>query len=109
MKNLLLLVLGMIGAISNGFAQKNTGTIKGTVTTSDGKPGESVSVQLKDKRRGEITNEKGVFEFNKLQPGSYTLSITFTGYEALEQQVEVAANQTATVSFQLKTSNKELQ
>ncbi|WP_207513617.1 TonB-dependent receptor [Longitalea luteola] len=109
MKQFFLLVFGILVAITNGFAQKSTGSIKGTVTTSDGKPAESVSVQIAGKRRGDITNEKGVFEILKLQPGSYTLTISFTGYEALEQQVEVVANQTATVSFQLKASNKELQ
>jgi iron complex outermembrane receptor protein len=109
MKHILLFVFGMITAVSSGFAQKSTGSIKGTVTTSDGKPGEGVSVQIKNTRRGEITNEKGVFEFNKLQPGTYILSITFTGHEALEQQVTVAAGKTASVSFLLKTSNKELQ
>jgi iron complex outermembrane receptor protein len=109
MKKIIVLAISCLFLITQSFAQKNTGTIKGSVTTSDGKPAEAVSVQIKNKRKGAVTNEKGFFEFYKMQPGSYTLVISFTGYEPLEQSVEITANQTVTVSFQLKATNKQLQ
>lgn len=90
-------------------AQQNNGKIKGTVTTSDGDPASFVNVILKNTRFGTITNEYGAFEFNKVKSGNYTIQISLTGYETLEEELSVNENSTTQLSLQLKVSNKELQ
>ncbi|MBV7529463.1 TonB-dependent receptor [Chitinophaga sp. sic0106] len=89
-------------------AQSNTGNIKGTIVTNDGQPGPFVSVQVKPTDRGTVSNEKGEFSLRKLEPGSYTLYISMIGYEATEQQVQVEANKTASVSVRLNVTDKQL-
>ncbi|RXM45020.1 TonB-dependent receptor [Flavobacterium sp. YO64] len=90
-------------------AQQNNGKIKGTITTSDGDPASFVNVILKNTRFGTITNEDGTFEFNKVKQGTYTIQVSLTGYETLQDEVSVTENNTTALSLQLKVSNKELQ
>ncbi len=85
------------------------GSIKGTVVTNDNKVAAYVSVAIKSNRSGTITDENGAFEFRKVKVGSYTIQISLTGYETIEQKVNVEENITASLSFQLKLSGIQLQ
>ena len=49
-----------------------------------------------------MTNEKGVFEWDDLPPGRYTILINAPGYQAQKQAVEVKANETAKIEITLK-------
>lgn len=93
---------------SNVFAQQNFGKIKGTITTSDGELAVGVNIILKSSKYGTISNEEGAFEFNRVKPNTYTVQVSLTGYETLEQQVTVITNETATLNLQLTVSNKQL-
>ena len=83
--------------------------IKGKVITADGLPAAYVSVQIKEKNRGALTDANGNFVFKKIQPGRYTLQVSVIGYKTIEQMVEVVKDQIIAVSIQLETSNKELE
>ena len=91
----------------NSFAQ--TGTIKGTIKTSDGQPAEMVNVVLKGTSKGTSTNNKGEYEINKVEAGTYTLVMSFVSLEPKEQQVEVKAGETTNVpDLILNESSKQL-
>lgn len=92
----------------NIFAQQNFGKIKGTITTSDGELAVGVNIILKNSKYGTISNEDGAFEFNRVKPNTYTLQVSLTGYETLEQEVTVSGNETTTLNLQLTVSNKQL-
>lgn len=79
----------------NAFAQ--TGTIKGTIKTSDGVPAELVTVTLKGTTKGTTVNSKGVYEIKKVSPGNYTLLTSFVGLETKEINIEVKENETTSV------------
>ncbi|PIF33506.1 iron complex outermembrane receptor protein [Flavobacterium sp. 9] len=102
-------VIGLFFIVTTtAFAQQNFGKIKGTVTTSDSELAIGVNIILKNSKYGTITNEDGVFEFNRVKANTYTLQVSLTGYETLEQEVSVSANETTTLNLQLKVSNKQL-
>lgn len=44
-----------------------------------------------------------------IPPGIYELEVSLVGYEIIAEEVIVAANKTATVTLQLKISDKQLQ
>lgn len=90
------------------FSQQNHGKIKGFITTSDGDPAAGVNIILKNSKYGTVSNEDGVFEFNRVKANTYTLQVSLTGYETLEQEVSVSDNETTSLNLQLKVSNKEL-
>jgi len=88
--------------------EKN-GNIHGAVTTSDGTAAAFVTVQIRSLSKGTLTNEDGHFSFSRLKPGSYTLSVSLTGYETIEQTVEVEEGKTAQLSIRLTVSRSQLQ
>lgn len=110
MKHLAILLL-IITSSLNIWANdpiEGSGSIKGTVTTSDGKPAPEVSVLIKGSAKGTITDEAGKFELRKLQSGNYILQFTYLGFETTEQSVTVEDGKAVNTSVQLNISHKEL-
>ncbi len=80
--------------------------VKGTITTSDGKPAQDVTVRIK--ARTTITDDAGIFTFHHLAPGTYQLEISLVGHNTLRQQVTVEENKTTSLTLQLQVSEKQL-
>jgi len=89
------------------FAQQFS-TISGTVTTSDGKPAAYISVGLKGKGLGNVTNDKGVFEIQRVKPGSYILRASGVGIQSIEKSVVIAAGENKTVDFVISQNSNQL-
>ncbi len=89
------------------FAQN--GKIVGQVLTSDNKPAFNVTVSLKGRAIGAMTDEQGNFIIPKVRTGKYTLVASFVGLKSQEQAIEVLENETTTVSFMLQESSNELE
>lgn len=68
-------------------------------------PGANVIVS---KTEGTSTNENGLYEIS-LNPGFYKIRVQFVGYENLIQNIELKANETLTINFPLKASQKLLE
>ncbi|MHC8947520.1 TonB-dependent siderophore receptor [Sphingobacterium hungaricum] len=88
------------------FAQQAT-TIKGRVTSSDGKPAQYVTVSLEN--TGTTTNRDGNYDFKKINPGTYLIKVSAIGIQSAEKSVTIEAGQTQTVDFTLSESNETLQ
>ena len=70
------------------FAQKNEyGSIKGVVSTSDGKPAGSVTVVIKNTKIGTITNDDGSFEFKKIKPATLGQASRISGVNPSDVQI----------------------
>lgn len=102
-----IICLFLISA-TNTFSQNN-GKIKGKITTSDNEPAVGVNVILKNSKYSTVTNEEGVFEFNRIKTNNYILLVSLPGYETLEQTVNFENGETTSLNLQLKVSNKQLQ
>ena len=90
------------------WAQQATSTIRGTVRTQDGAPAEAVSVGLKGRAQGAITDEKGRFVIERVADGEYTLVVSAVGLQTTEKSVTVSGGQAATVDFTLAESAQRL-
>ena len=89
------------------FAQN--ATIKGKISTSDGKVAEFVNVQLNGTNKGTISNENGEYKIERIKAGIYKLKVSLIGLETKEQQIEVKAGEMLTVDFALAESANQLQ
>lgn len=89
------------------FAQQFS-TISGTVTTSDGKPAAYISVGLKGKGLGNVTNEKGIFEIQRVKPGSYILRVSGVGIQNIEKPVVITVGENKTVDFVINQNSNQL-
>lgn len=79
----------------NSLAQ--TGTIKGTITTADGKSAEFINVLLVGTGQGAISDTEGKFEITNVKVGNYTLKISYIGLETKEVSVVVKSNEVTNV------------
>ena len=103
MKNVILLFF-----ISQ-FAIAQTSTIKGKISTSDGKPAEFVNIILKGTTKGTIADVEGNYSLNNLKAGSYTVFASFVGLKSKSEKVELKDNETLTVNFNLQEDANQLQ
>jgi hypothetical protein len=87
----ILLILGLsIGLLTVSHAQEQTGSIKGTITDSEGSaiPGVTVTASS-DALMGTkayITTEVGAFRFPALPPGIYTLKAESQGFKTVTRR-----------------------
>ena len=98
---------------SIAFAQRGTGALKGSVTDPLGGLVVGAKVTLRNARGAETnvnTNSSGVYEFHRLEPGTYTLRIMSPGFAVFEDKaVEIEARELKTVNAQLEVALEEEQ
>jgi hypothetical protein len=79
-----------------------TGTVTGTVTrTEDRIALLNVSVAVRGTNLRTATNTSGQFTLERVPAGPQVIEFRWLGYGAVDQQVTVVANQTATVAASL--------
>lgn len=59
--------------------------------------GATVLLTNESLKKGVQTNAQGAFEFAELANGTYTLRVSFVGYEAVTQQIELSANRSVEI------------
>ena len=105
----LALLLPLLSCIYS-FAQKNEfGSIRGTVSTSDGQPAETVSVLLKNTNAGTTTDAKGNFEIRRVKPGNYTLMFSLSGYSEKDSVVLIKVHEETILHVRIEQTYNELQ
>ncbi len=86
-----------------GTAFAQTGSISGTVT--DAQSGETLAganVLISELDRGAPVNAEGQFQISDVPPGTYTLTVSFIGYNEASETVEVAAGEEVVLNFALQ-------
>ena len=104
--NKLLLISVLTCSIFQSYSQ--TGSITGTVRTSDHKPAQSVFVVVKDTDISGVTDRDGMFSFSNVPAGDQTLVFNSMGLNPIEKHVEVRRDETTTVELTLEESITEL-
>lgn len=95
----------LVGFISNA----QTGTIKGSVMTADGKPADDVNITLEKIGKVTIVNGQGFYTLSKVPAGTYVLTASHTGLMTHKSDVTVVSGETVIVNFILAEDEKLLQ
>ncbi|WP_224485165.1 TonB-dependent receptor [Robertkochia aurantiaca] len=85
MKRLLLLMLTFVS--TSIFAQEGSpGSIMGLITDKEmnNEPLPFANVQIQGSTKGTTTDMDGLYEIPNMEPGTYTVVVSFVGYETLE-------------------------
>lgn len=103
---LLLLSFCLLIALQTS-AQETTGSIVGTLTDKElnNEPLPFANVLIKGTTKGTTSDFDGLYELAKIQPGIYTLSFSYLGYETVEiPNVEVVAGKVTTINVPMGAS-----
>src|ERR1700723_880014 len=100
-----LLLTGVFCAPQVPAQTQTTGEITGVVTDPSGAMVAAAKVTLTDNAKGSTqttaTNKDGVYRFQLLNPSSYTVSVTSSGFEETKKILTVALGQVTTGDIQL--------
>jgi len=88
MKRFLLSLTLLLVALS-GFAQSE---ISGKITDKNGYPLTGATVLITETKQGTATDLDGSFSISNISEGNYTLLISYVGYETLNKNINVQAN-----------------
>lgn len=108
MRNLVFITILFLSSFS--FAQSSS-ALNGMLTDleSNNAPLKYAKVMIKETGAETLSNEKGLFKFEALQTGTYTLVYSFTGYETKEIKVEVKSGNTNNIALELGASTVSLE
>lgn len=101
MKKSLLFIILLAFSFTCALAQ--TGTIKGKVTDEEKLSLPGATVIIESIGKGAATDVNGEFLIFNVPQGTQTVKVSFIGYEAVTQEVNVEAGEITTVSFELKS------
>ena len=80
--------------------------INGIVTDDKGEPVVGASVVLNPGKRGTSTGTDGKFVFNSVEPGNYTIEVSFVGYNTESQKITVSSS-TVNLNIKLAVSDSK--
>lgn len=111
----LLAIALMLTFTFSAFAQTSRGTLTGTVTDPSGAVVANATIVLTNTATGVVrqaaTNNSGLYRFDAVDLGTYTVEARGTGFAATKKTgIDIQAAHTATVDFSLQVgqANQEL-
>lgn len=107
----ILSIITLLLCISGAHAQQTSRThVRGSVVTSDGKPGAFVTVQIKNSKFGTVTDENGEYQLKNVPAGKHVVVVSIIGFEPAELDIETDEDKTLNVeTIRLKEDAKTLQ
>jgi outer membrane receptor protein involved in Fe transport len=103
---LLCLSAILCGPATAARAQDQSGSISGTLMDPAGAVLRGAQVSIPDKGLIVSTDQQGRFFFSGLQPGNYTISVSYIGFQKLTKSVTVNAGTATAVDLRLQVASK---
>src|SRR5688572_25299536 len=84
------------------------GIIRGRVVANNKETLPGAHILVNEISAGAITDEQGNFLLKNINPGTYTVAVSFIGYESQSQIVEVTTRATSILKFNMEPANIQL-
>ncbi|HEY6268831.1 MAG TPA: TonB-dependent receptor [Candidatus Acidoferrum sp.] len=108
-KKILVALAAMVTFAFPSLAQTGRGSISGAVTDSSGGSLIGAQVSIESKGLSTVSDAKGQFFISDLDPGSYTVTVTYVGFKTFTQTVNVTAGHAASFEAKLQVESQNLQ
>lgn len=107
--NRLLILLIFVSAAFTGIVAQDA-SIRGFVyEEATGEPAILANVYLQGTSYGASSDVNGYFHITKIEPGSYTLIVTYLGYDTIREQLRLEEGRLLDKRFNLKESSVKLE
>jgi TonB-dependent receptor len=93
----------------NASAQGSKGAIRGRVADPSGGALVGAQIILEQNGASVVSDAQGQFFVNNLEPGTYTVEVSYLGFTPLKMDVVVAAGQTQSVDAKLEVGSVNLE
>lgn len=90
-------------AAAPAVAQQSA-TLTGTVTDTEGEPLPGANIVLVGEDKGTSAGADGSYRLADIEPGTYTIRVSFVGYETVEQEATFQSGSTRTQNFKLESA-----
>lgn len=96
---LISLILLFLNMSSNTFAEEKVnvvkqGTIRGRIIDASKQTLPGASIYIENLRTGVTSDVNGYYTFSNLNPGTYTIKISYVGYSPVEMKITIPAGKT---------------
>src|SRR5580704_15789773 len=98
-----LLTLGVVNLV----AQTDKGTISGHVTDTTGSVLQGAEVELQPTGIIVVSDKQGGYFVNALNPGTYTITVTYVGFALFTKTFEIKPGQTTTLDVKMEVSSQK--
>ncbi|MBZ4190989.1 TonB-dependent receptor [Niabella beijingensis] len=85
-----------------------SGKVKGTITTSDGKPAQYITIAIEGTQSRSMSDEDGHYEIRNIRPGTWTLEVSAVETATQRRTVTIATNETYTEDFIINETAQQL-
>ena len=106
MNRFIVILTAVLLSFTAAFAQKEPGTIRGVI--KDKESGEAligVNILVKSTYYGATTDVDGFYVIADIEPGDYTLEVSYIGYKIIQRtDVKVAPGGTSDVNFSMEST-----
>jgi len=103
----MLFVTMAIVSVPSLIAQTDTGTLSGHVMDPSGSLLQGAQIQLQPGGRTAVSDQTGGYFINGLTPGNYTISVSYVGFAAFKQSVDVTANHTTIFDVKMQVASQK--
>jgi TonB-dependent receptor len=108
--SIFILILSFLGQTNETLAQGQKGAISGTATDQAGAVLKGAQISTESKDINVVSDEQGHFFISGVDPGNYTLTISYVGFATFNDTVSVSAGKTANLDakLQVKSQNESI-
>src|SRR5690625_2882156 len=92
-----LLMLTLCSIAGMTYAQ--TGTIKGSITTRNGRPVPNVNIHIEHSKRGAVSKEDGSYVIYHIQPGHEVVKVSAVGLNIQKKNITIRPGESLEVNF----------
>jgi len=112
-KSFIVILLGLVMALSLNAQTRQSGNLRGTVTDTEGGPLPGVTITVTGSAlmgsESAVTNASGAYRIPVLPPGSgYTVAAQLSGFKTMKrEEVIIKVGMTVTINFELSVGTLE--
>jgi hypothetical protein len=101
-----------VASVLSAAGQSSITSVRGAVTDPSGALVPGAKIELKNIANGQIAsqtaNEQGEYHFSQVEPGTYLISASSSGFGTESKKAELLVNQPATVNFTLSIQSSTI-